>query len=36
MKIYYDNKSSISITRNTVQHDYIKHIEADRYSIKEK
>ena len=36
MKLYCDKKSAISIAHNLVQHDQTKHIEVDRYFIKEK
>ena len=36
MKLYCDNKASISIAQNPVQHDHTKHVEIDRHSIKEK
>lgn len=36
MRLYYDNKSVISITHNLVQQDKTKHIEVDRHFIKEK
>jgi hypothetical protein len=36
MKLWCDNKSSISIANNPVQHDRTKHIEIDRFFIKEK
>jgi hypothetical protein len=36
MKLWYDNKSAISIVNNPVQHDRTKHIEIDRFFIKEK
>ena len=36
MRLYCDNKAVISITHNLVQHDKIKHVEIDRYFIKEK
>ena len=36
MRLYYDNKSAISITHNLVQQDRTKHIEVDRHFIKEK
>ena len=36
MKLYWDNKSAISIAHNPVQHDQTKHIEVDRHFIKEK
>jgi len=35
MRLYCDNKSTISIAHNSVQHDRIKHIEVDRHFIKE-
>lgn len=33
---FCDNKTTISTVQNSVQHDRIKHIEIDRYFIKEK
>ena len=36
MKLYCDNKSTISIAHNPMQHDQTKHIEIDRHFIKEK
>ena len=36
MKLYCDNKSTINIAHNPVQHDRTKHIEIDRHFIKEK
>ena len=36
MKLYCDNKVSISIAQNLVQHDCTKHVEIDRHFIKEK
>jgi hypothetical protein len=36
MKLYCDNKSAISITHNSVQHDRTKYIEVDKHFIKEK
>lgn len=36
MKLFCDNKSTISIAHNLVQHDKIKQIEIDIHSIKEK
>ena len=36
IRLYCDNKSTISIAHNTVQHDRTKHIEIDRHFIKEK
>jgi len=35
MKLYCDNKSSIKIANNLVQHDRTKHVKIDRYFIKE-
>ena len=34
--LYYDNRAAIDITQNTVHHDRTKHVEVDRYFIKEK
>ena len=36
IKLYCDNKATISISHNPVQYDKIKHIEVDRHFIKEK
>ena len=36
MRLYYDNKSIISIAHNSVQHDWMKHIKNDKHFIKEK
>ena len=36
MTLYYDDKSTISIAHNPVQHDRTKHIKVDRSFIKEK
>lgn len=36
MRLYCDNKSSISITHNPVEHDRTKYIEVNRHFIKEK
>ncbi|RVW27180.1 Retrovirus-related Pol polyprotein from transposon RE1 [Vitis vinifera] len=36
MKLYCDNKSTINIAHNSIQHDRTKHIEIDRHFIKEK
>ena len=36
IKLYCDNKSTISITHNLVQHDQTKHIEIDKHFIIEK
>ena len=34
MKLYSNNKSTISIVHNPIQHDKMKHIRIDRYFIK--
>ena len=36
MRLHCDNKASISITYNPVQHNHTKHVEVDRHFIKEK
>jgi hypothetical protein len=36
IKLWCDNKSLISIANNPVQHDKMKHVEIDRFFIKEK
>ena len=36
MQLYCDNKASIDISQNLVQHDCTKHVEVDRHFIKEK
>ncbi|RVW23851.1 Retrovirus-related Pol polyprotein from transposon RE1 [Vitis vinifera] len=36
IKLYCDNKATISISHNPVQHDKTKHIEVDKHFIKEK
>ena len=36
IKLYCDNKSTIDITHNPIQHVCTKHIEVDRHFIKEK
>jgi len=36
MKLWCDNNSAISIANNPVQHDRTKHVEIDRFFIKEK
>lgn len=36
MRLYGDNKVAINIAHDLVQHDHTKHIEVDRYFIKEK
>ena len=35
MDLHYDNKTAIGIVHNPVQHDHTKHVEVDRYFIKE-
>jgi hypothetical protein len=36
LNLWCDNKSAISIAHNPVQHDRTKHVEIDRFFIKEK
>ena len=36
MKVYCDNKATISIAHNPVLHDRTKHIEVDKHFIEEK
>jgi hypothetical protein len=36
MKLFCDNKASINIAHNSVQHDRMKHVEVDRHFVKEK
>ena len=36
MKLYCDNKSTINIAHNAIQHKKTKHIEIDKHFIKEK
>ena len=36
IRLYCDNKSTISIANNPVQHDHTKHIEVNKHFIKEK
>ena len=35
IKLYCDNKTAYDIAHNPVQHDHIKHVEIDRYFIKD-
>jgi hypothetical protein len=35
MRLYYDNKATISIAHNPAQHDRTKHVEIDRHFIKD-
>ena len=35
MRLFCENKATIQIAQNPVQHDGIKHVEIDRYFIKE-
>ena len=36
LKVWCDNQSAIAIANNPVQHDRTKHVEIDRFFIKEK
>ena len=36
IRLYCDNKASCDIAHNLVQHDHTKHVEVDRFFIKEK
>ena len=36
MKLYCDNKATISVAHNPVLHDRTKHVEVDKHFIKEK
>ena len=36
MKVFCDNKVAIAIDHNLVLHDRIKHVEIDKYFVKEK
>ena len=36
IRLYYDNKATCDIAHNPVQHDHTKHVEVDRFFIKEK
>ena len=36
MMLYYENKAAYDITQNPIQHDRTKHLEVDRFFIKEK
>ena len=35
MNLFCNNKATIDITHNPVQHDYTKHVELDRHFIKQ-
>ena len=35
MDLFFDNKTTIDISRNPVQHDRTKHVEVDRHFIKQ-
>lgn len=35
-KLFYDNKTTISITHNSIQHDHTKQVKIDRHFVKEK
>jgi hypothetical protein len=35
INLYYDNKTTITIAQNPVQHDCTKHVEVDHHFIKE-
>ena len=36
IRLYYDNKAACDIAHNPIQHDRTKHVEVDRFFIKEK
>ena len=36
IQLYYDNRAACDIAHNPVQHDRTKHVEVDRFFIKEK
>ena len=36
IRLYYDNKATCDIAHNPVRHDHTKHVEEDRFFIKEK
>ena len=36
IRLYYDNKAACDITHNPIQHDRTKHVEVDKFFIKEK
>ena len=36
IRLYCDNKSTINIAHNSIQHDTTKHVEVDKHFIKEK
>ena len=35
MLLHYDNKAAIAIANNPIQHDRTKHVEVDKYFIKD-
>ncbi|KAF6162574.1 hypothetical protein GIB67_003120 [Kingdonia uniflora] len=35
MDLHYDNKAAIMIVHNPIQHDRMKHVEVDRFFIRE-
>ena len=36
IRLFYDNKVTCDIAHNPIQHDHTKHVEVDRFFIKEK
>ena len=36
IRLYCDNKAACDIAHNPIQHDHTKHVEVDRFFIKEK
>lgn len=36
MSLFYDDKATINIVHNPLQHDWMKHIEVDKHFIKKK
>ena len=35
MNLFYDNKATIDISHNTIQHDQTKHVEVDRHIMRQ-